>query len=180
MTIGAVSALVFAAGPLDSSLLYQAAFCVSAVVLASGTILRRTSARRGALFAGFEGEIQQAQSSLESLHEALKQVQEDCDAIEDMSEFHSRVYQETHTKVADFLQYRQTLQDAFGLGPFAELMIQFASFERALHRSLSASADGYAEEAQRCLSRSVQLMETCLVIARSITDDVLHPNIKAN
>lgn len=163
MAVGAVVALVFAASPLATSLVSQVFFGAALLLLAFGAAMRRINARKDALSGSADGEVRLAYEALESLQHALEQTQADCASIEDMTEFHRKVHETTQPPVKDFLQHRQTLLDACGFGPFAELMIRFASVERAINRTLSASADGVGEEARTCLQQASQRMEHCLL-----------------
>lgn len=162
MAVGAVSALVFAAGPLATSFVFQVSFGASLLLLACGAAMRRTGARKDALTGSADGEVQQAQAALHSLRRALAQTQTACASIADMPQFHRCVYEATQPPIRDFLKHRQSLLDAYGFGPFAELMIRFASVERTINRTLSASADGFEEEARACLQRAVLWMDDCL------------------
>ena len=162
MAVGAVLALIFAAGPLATSLLSKMLFGASLSLLACGAALRRTTARLDALSGSADGEVRLAHAALESLHHALQQAQADCESIEGMTAFHSYVQEKTQPPVRDFLQHRQSLLDAYGFGPFAELMIRFASVERAINRTLSASADDVGSEARTCLKLANLRMEACL------------------
>lgn len=162
MAIGAVLALVFAAGPLAESLVTQMLFWGSISLLTAGATVRRIGAKKDALSGSTGGEIQLAHAALESLGRALQQAQADCESIADMPAFHRYVFDATQPPARDFLEHRQSLLDAYGIGAFAELMIRFASVERAINRTLSASADGVEGEARSCLQIANQRMENCL------------------
>ncbi|QDS98228.1 hypothetical protein [Adhaeretor mobilis] len=162
MTVGAVLALVLAAGPLATSLVFQLLFGAALLLLTFGVVMRRLSARKDALAGSADGEIRQALEALKSLHLALQQTVSECISIEDMTRFHGLVQAATQPPARDFLRFRQSLLDAYGFKFFAELMIHFASVERAMNRTLSASADGAGEEARACLLQASQRMEHCL------------------
>ena len=58
--------------------------------------------------------------------------------------------------VAGFVEARQAIAHTHGLGAYAAVMSEFAAAERILNRAWSASADGYADEVQACLTQSLQ------------------------
>jgi len=167
MAIGAVTALIFAAGSLATSFLLQMFFGAALLLLASGAAMRRISAKKDALSGAANGEVRKAHKALESLRDALEKSQADCDSIQDMWQFHRCVDEATQQPVRDFLQHRQSLLDACGFGPFAELMIRFARVERAINRALSASADGVDNEARTCLQQAGLRMENCMASWRN-------------
>ena len=162
MAVGAVLALAFAAGPLASSGLLQTLFGSSLLLLAFGAAVRRISAKREALTGSANREVRLALEALESLGQALRQTQADSETIEDMKQLHSRIDESTRPPIRTFLQHRQSLLDAYGFSPFAEVMIRFATVERTINRALSSSADGVGEEARACLKRACHRMDDCL------------------
>ena len=162
MAVGAVLALVLAAGPLADSLSTQVLFGGAISLLAAGAAARRIGAKKGGLMGSAGGEVEKAHAALTSLGQALQQAQSDCESITDMPTFHRCVDDATHSPARDFLLHRQSLLDAYGISRFAELMIRFSSVERALNRALSASADGTEAEARSCLQLANQRMENCL------------------
>ncbi len=58
--------------------------------------------------------------------------------------------------LAQFAESRDSIIRRFGLDAYAEVMTEFASAERYINRSWSASADGYVEEVAASLSRANQ------------------------
>ena len=162
MAVGAVSALVFTAGDLVNSSTHQVLFTLSVLLLAGGAALRRFVARREALVGPTQGELELAQNALVALQSALQQLHKDCDSMQDMQQLHGRVSEMTQPPQKEFLQHRQAMLDASGFGPFAELMIRFARVERAINRSLSASADGAVVEAHASLQQASHQIEDCV------------------
>ena len=175
MAVGSVAALVFAAAPLGSSLPIQFCFGLSLVVLASGAALRRTGAKKEMLADAASGRVQQALVSLHSLDRALKQIHAEWTPHGNLAQWHRSFDETTRPYIREFLDHRQSLQDACGFGHLAELMMRFAAVERAVNRALSASADGAAEETGRCLASSVQRMGDCLAAAEAIQLEMTSP-----
>lgn len=59
----------------------------------------------------------------------------------------------------NFADEREQLKSAFGLIGFGEIMSEFASGERLLNRTWSAAADGYMDEAYRCVQSSLRFFQ---------------------
>ena len=61
-----------------------------------------------------------------------------------------------------FVESRESISHVFGLQAYADVMSHFAGGERYLNRVWSASADGYVNEVNEYLGRSLELFETAL------------------
>jgi len=61
-----------------------------------------------------------------------------------------------------FVQARESIARAYGLGAYADLMSDFAAAERYLNRVWSASVDGYVDEACEYLAKARQQFEQSL------------------
>lgn len=69
------------------------------------------------------------------------------------------IEKELHDDFREFANGREAITRELGLAAFAEVMTCFASGERAINRAWSASADGYVDEAARCIDVALdQLM----------------------
>lgn len=77
---------------------------------------------------------------------SMRSEKQQLDAIVD------RVGEAQKTHLAAFVDARPRLVAKLGMGGYAELMDRFAAAERQLNRAWSAAADGYADEAMRCLA----------------------------
>ena len=172
MAIGAVLALISAAGPLAQSAALQVSFGISLLVLATGAALRRFGTGEIASSDSSIATLQEKIAALESLQYGLSEVQIECESEADMSQFYRAVNEATHLPLRQFLENRQALQDALGFGRFAELMMRFAAIERAINRTLSSSLDGVAEEARVCLQRSIVLTNDCLDWATTLQQEI--------
>ena len=170
MASGAVAALIFAAGPLGSSRGIQIGFTVSLAFLAIGALLRQTTGRRARSGGSTQAPINLAWKSLVSLesvlHELLNQFDEYARTTMNPAELSEWIGRQAEPPMQSFLNQRQVLRDALGIGPFAEVMIAFSRMERSLHRSASAAADQYLDEARRCLILSAERMQDCLAALR--------------
>lgn len=124
-----------------------------------GVVLIRTAA------AGAKGEthvvaadLQTMKSSIEDINRELAEM---VAARETMNVYdvHERIDAQMATQLAAFADARESLITAYGLQPFADVMTQFATGERAINRAWSASADGYVNEVWNCLERASGFMQ---------------------
>lgn len=68
----------------------------------------------------------------------------------------------------DFADARNSITQRYGLSVFADVMSEFATAERYTNRAWSAAADGYMDEANACLAKSLRhLRETAMLLERA-------------
>lgn len=161
MAVGAVSALVFAAGDMSTSVMHQVLYGASLTLIAGGAALRRKALSTDGLSGSSQAKTDLALKSLKTLQDSLAKIG-DTDSLKDLSQFHQRLLVATQLPMRDFLNSRQDLLEALGFGLFADLMIRFARAERVINRALSASADGHFDEAHSSLLLAQQRVEECL------------------
>ena len=58
-----------------------------------------------------------------------------------------------------FAEGRNAITTEMGLQKFADVMTHFSAAERAVNRAWSAAADGYVDEAKKCVERAVSMFE---------------------
>ncbi len=68
----------------------------------------------------------------------------------------------------EFADARESIITNGGLSSYAEVMTQFAAGERAINRAWSASADGYLDETETCLSRAETFLQNALNLLESM------------
>lgn len=140
LACGAVLALIFAAGPLDSSAAIQAGFAVSICLIALGAWLRRDTGRKATQDGTEAGHMKMAHTALEKIICLAGNTPTDEQTLRTLLE-------EAHGHAEDLVACRQALLDGYGVGTYAQIMVAVARAERAVYRSLSALSDGYPEEA---------------------------------
>jgi hypothetical protein len=67
-----------------------------------------------------------------------------------------------------FVQARESIGHAHGLQAYADVMSHFATGERYLHRSWSASTDGYIDEVHKYISRAREQFQQALELLRAL------------
>ncbi|TWT90299.1 hypothetical protein Mal64_06840 [Pseudobythopirellula maris] len=161
MAVGAVTALIAAAGPIEKSPQLVAVYWASLLAIAVGAVVRRVGGRDAARLTMNDAGPNRSLDALETLALAIGSVA-DGERHDDMPRFHQQLGDATRPPILAFLSHRQEMLDVFGVGAFAGLMTRFATVERLLNRALSASADGAVEEAWDCLDQARTAMSACL------------------
>lgn len=104
-----------------------------------------------------------AESELRALRGELAELRRDVAAANDatlrLQLIVDRAERMTAEHVPPFIAARPQLAARLGLAGYAQLMDRFAAGERQLNRAWSAAADGYEEEAVRCLDNASILLE---------------------
>ena len=67
-----------------------------------------------------------------------------------------------------FVQARESIGHAHGLQAYADVMSHFATGERYLNRSWSASTDGYIDEVHKYISRAREQFQQALELLRAL------------
>jgi len=67
-----------------------------------------------------------------------------------------------------FVQARESIGHAYGLQAYADVMSHFATGERYLNRSWSASTDGYIEEVHTYIGRAREQFQQALELLRNL------------
>ncbi len=67
-----------------------------------------------------------------------------------------------------FVQSRERIAHRFGLQAYANVMSHFATGERYLNRSWSASTDGYIEEVHTYIGRAREQFQQALELLRGL------------
>ncbi|HLR88023.1 MAG TPA: hypothetical protein VK064_09140 [Wenzhouxiangella sp.] len=126
-----------------------------------------------ALLAGFAGIIwykrlthagisadEHVQGNLSTLGSALKNICINLDALVERRkdvpphEFRFEIDRLFRDDLDAFAEARHSMQHAFGLRAYADIMSAFAAGERYINRVWTASADGYIDEVMRYLERA--------------------------
>lgn len=120
-----------------------------------GVVLARVGAHRESSHAdtvqtGYEA----VSTSLDRLIERLTALDAEKDGI-DPYVVHERIDELFPDDLAQFADGRQSIAKLHGLTAYAEVMNDFAAGERYLNRVWSASIDGYIDEVQEYLGRSL-------------------------
>jgi hypothetical protein len=141
---------------------YAWLFGLSALGLFTGAMLVRTATRHALedspISPGVEGAqkegdpayaLAQTRAVAEQLLRDLPSMPSDRARLDAIVE---RLGEAQKTHLAAFVDARPRLIAKIGMGGYAELMDRFAAGERQINRAWSAAADGYLDEATRCLS----------------------------
>lgn len=143
-------------------------FVLSAAGLFAGAMLVRTATKKELRAAATTPGVQGAEKVGDPAH-ALAQTRAVCEQLlRDLPAMRSekdrldaiveRLGEAQKTHLAAFVDARPRLIAKLGLGGYAEMMDRFAAGERQLNRAWSAAADGYADEAMRCLANVPALL----------------------
>ena len=98
-------------------------------------------------------DMDQLEDSLTRIVDRVETLNRDRDSI-DAYEFHHLIDRDMMGDLDTFVASRESIAHAFGLQPYADVMTHFATGERYLNRSWSASTDGYIDEVRAYLERS--------------------------
>ena len=124
------------------------------VALVGVVILRVTKRSMGAVSETGTGAIDELVSILKRLHKTLSEWNVTATKVP-VYDFHGMIDQQLAEDLGRFAELREALIGEFGLDCYAQIMTEFALAERTINRTWSASADGYADEVQICLTRAV-------------------------
>lgn len=111
-------------------------------------------------------------SSIEKLEESLNRIAENAEAMDrdkasyDVYEIHHRIDELFMEDLDVFVTHRESIAHAYGLQPYADVMTHFATGERYLNRSWSASTDGYRDEVTVYLERARDQFRQALDLLR--------------
>ncbi len=162
MSLGSVTALVAASGPLKESNSLLVTYIIAIACIVAGAILRQTKSDNGLSTGAGEGGTLDPIPLLAPLSEAIESVCEKYSNQDDLHFLDSELAEATALPIRDFLSHYQRLRDGLGIEKFANLMIRFATVERLINRTISAAADGALEEARTSLTRANEAMAFCL------------------
>ena len=119
-----------------------------------GVVVLRTTKRPASVALGEEQDaINELAAILIRLHSTVDGWNATSDKIP-VYDFHGMIDAELADDLGRFAELREALIAEFGLDHYARIMTEFALAERTLNRTWSASADGYVDEVQACLSRA--------------------------
>lgn len=140
----------------------------SLAVLALGIVLRYATLRPDSDdVAASSGSLAVFRGAMAALDEAVEQLARDTEGIDWADERVHGLYDEVHQRIdllvtgplADAVESRQALADAYGMAAYGRVLEPVARAERYLNRAWSASADGYPGETVDYLHRAVPAVE---------------------
>ena len=123
------------------------------VAIAGVIILRATKRPVGADSKGEADAIDELAAILKRLHATVEGWSTTSDKIH-VYDLHGMIDGELADDLGRFAELREALIPEFGLDHYARIMTEFALAERTINRTWSASADGYIDEVQACLTRA--------------------------
>ncbi len=127
-----------------------------------GVVLLRVTARPGTGGpAQITGRLEDLQESLGTIVDRLHTMVSEW-SPEEVYEIHGRIDRELAHHLSEFADGRQALVRAFGLRAYGQIMSDFASGERMVNRAWCASADGYADEVEKCLRASTEFLDAAM------------------
>lgn len=119
--------------------------------------------------------VDAVRSNIGKLEESLARIVENITRLdaekEDINvyDIHGRIDELFMTDLDIFVENRESIGHAYGLQSYADVMTHFATAERYLNRSWSASADGYIDEVHTYLTRARNQFTLALELLRSHT-----------
>jgi hypothetical protein len=127
---------------------------VALFVAIIGVIILRTTKRPVVVDSkGEVGAIDELATILSRVHATVDRWNKTSGKIS-VYDFHGMIDEELADDLGRFADLREALIPEFGLDHYARIMTEFALAERTVNRIWSASADGYVDEVQTCLSRA--------------------------
>ncbi len=140
-----------------------------------GVIILRTTKRPVTVDSqGEAGAIDELAAILTRLHSTLERWDK-TSAKTPVYDFHGMIDEELADDLARFAEFREALIPEFGLDHYARIMTEFALAERTINRIWSASADGYVDEVQTCLTRASSHLSTARQRLDEAVKDQRHP-----
>ncbi len=124
-----------------------------AIGLGGVFILRSTSKNQINDAAKNDADYTTIQNSLQALIKGMAKLQSLAEE-EKVSQISKTIDDEMAEPFSEFADARQALINRHGLQFFADVMTQFASAERFVNRTWSASVDGYIDEVNKSLDRA--------------------------
>ena len=106
--------------------------------------------------------------SLTRIVDNINQLDADKESI-NVYDVHGRIDELFMADLDIFVDNRESISHAYGLQSYANVMTHFATAERYLNRSWSASADGYIDEVHTYLARARNQFTLALELLRSHT-----------
>ena len=98
---------------------------------------------------------------LQRIHRQIGEWHHNADQL-DVYRMHHDIDAKLSDDLAAFADLRESLIDAFGLEHYVHIMTEFALAERTINRMWSASADGYIDEVNACLTRASAHLEAAM------------------
>jgi hypothetical protein len=143
---------------------------IAVVVTSVGAgMIRRAKGQAGSEASKVSADIATIERSLEELVEKVRQMNADKQSADTFS-FCGRIDDECMDPINSFVDAREALIHRYGLERYAAVMDNFALGERALNRTWCASADGYVDEVDLCLSRALSYWEKALEAVKQASD----------
>ena len=125
---------------------------------------------------GQKGATDAVRTNIGKLEESLTRIVENITRLDGEKEainvydVHHRIDDDFMSDLDTFVENRESIGHAFGLQSYADVMTHFATAERYLNRSWSASTDGYVDEVNSYLTRSRDQFTQALELLRSHTE----------
>lgn len=141
---------------------------VSLVVLAVGIALGHATRRKAAQSEG-AGSLAAAREALASVGGAVDSLQGKLDSL-DTGALHAEIDAIVSGPVTDFVENRNALTIAHGVGGYAAVMGPFAQGERYLNRAWSATTDGYRDEAVEYTRRAGPAIGEALDVLKRLSN----------
>lgn len=137
------------------------------VGLAGVALVQKTLHSRRTAVHAVHANVRKVRQSLEAIAANIERLDRDKHQL-DVYEIHRRIDDLFLDDLATFVDHRESIAHAFGLQAYANVMTHFASGERCLNRSWSASTDGYIDEVLAYLERANGQFKEALDLLRSL------------
>ena len=135
-------------------------YAIAVAVMFVGLVASRAAAKDAAAGDDSHGaSLKALQSSLERIIAKVREFGS-IDSDEALTELHTRIDAELVEPIGDFVEARESMIPLFGMQTYADIMSAFATGERLINRTWSASADGYVDEVRSCLGTALTEFES--------------------
>jgi hypothetical protein len=143
------------------------AYGVAIAVAVAGVVqLRLTKNRLREATEDHAANVDELAAVLGRVRKRLAEWQTDDNQL-DVYAVHHRIEEHLADDLATFADRRESLIDAFGLEHYANIMTEFALAERTINRMWSASADGYIDEVNACLTRAIEHLDAATSLLKT-------------
>lgn len=121
-------------------------FSLFILLLTGGIIIKKVGKKRSAKANSEAGK------GVSYVYEVIKEMEREVKNLNDkkkgltLDEIHEKLEEILTRLVYDFVEFRNSITDSFGLTEYSHVMSPFATAERYLNRAWSSSADNYRDE----------------------------------
>ena len=144
---------------IDVEIVRWVPFIISLIIGIIGIVLVKTSIKKEVLSPEvLTKNMEQIETSISSIIKNLKELNDQKEAINTYDVRH-RVDELFLEDLNTFVEARESISHTYGIQAYADVMSHFAAGDRYLNRVWCASADGYIDEVNENLVKSLEQFE---------------------